>query len=119
MKLFSRGAWRQRVAVLFFAFLIIPITIASAALQHKPPARAKVDELFNRNCARCHGGDGKGDTPSGHLFKPPDFSDPNWWKNNSSSTSTNALRTVVTRGKASMPAFGKKLTKSQINALVD
>ena len=79
----------------------------------------QVEELFNRNCARCHGADGRGDTPSGHLYKAPDFTDTDWWKKNSDITSTKNLRAVVAKGKAGMPGFGKKLTKSQINLLVE
>jgi mono/diheme cytochrome c family protein len=105
--------------VLLLVGLFIPTGVTSAALQRKTSARLNVNELFNRNCARCHGADGRGDTPQGHLFKAPDFTDVEWWKKNSSITSTRTLRSVVTRGKAAMPAFGKKLTKSEINLLVD
>lgn len=78
-----------------------------------------VDELFNRNCARCHGADGRGDTPLGHLYKAPDFTDSEWWKKNSNISGARTLRSIVTRGKAGMPAFGKKLTRAEINLLVD
>jgi mono/diheme cytochrome c family protein len=100
-------------------FLIIPLGITRGAFQRKTLSRAKqVDELFARNCARCHGADGSGDTPLGHLYKAPDFTDPDWWKKNSSLSSTRSLRSIVTRGKAGMPAFGKKLTRSEINLLI-
>lgn len=81
-------------------------------------AAKRVDELFRRNCARCHGSDGRGDTPMGALYKAPDFTDGEWWKKNAKITSTRSLRSIVTRGKAEMPAFGKKLTKAEINSLV-
>jgi cytochrome c5 len=93
--------------------------MAGNSAQRRVSPRLKVVETFNRNCARCHGGDGRGDTPSGHLFKTPDFTDPQWWDKNAKMTSPRALRAVVTRGKGAMPAFGKKLTRSEINSLVD
>jgi cytochrome c5 len=100
--------------------VVIPTGIVGRAFQRRTSSRVrKVDELFNKNCARCHGADGRSDTPQGHLFKAPDFTDPDWWKKNSSTTSTRTLRSIVTRGKASMPAFGKKLTRSEISLLVD
>jgi len=102
------------VAVLLFGLITSGI---AAGVQRKSSARLKVDELFNRNCARCHGADGRGDTPSGHLFKSPDFTNSEWWQKDSKSTT--ALRGVVVRGKGSMPAFGKKLTRTEINLLVD
>lgn len=99
--------------------VVVPTGLVSDA-QRKPSSRArKVDELFNKNCARCHGADGRSDTPQGHLFNAPDFTDPEWWKRDSSITSTRTLRSVVRRGKAAMPAFGKKLSRSEINLLVD
>jgi mono/diheme cytochrome c family protein len=87
----------------------------SAVSRSSPPA-TKVDELFKQNCARCHGADGRGETPSGQQFNAPDFTDPDWWKENN--TSNRSLAATVARGKDEMPAFGKKLTKSEINALV-
>lgn len=120
MNCFLQGVTGRRVAgLLFLFFLFIPIGLAGSATKRKSSARPKVDELFNRNCARCHGADGRGDTPAGHLFKSPDFTDSDWWKQNSSITSTKSLQTIVTRGKGAMPGFGKKLTKSEINLLVD
>jgi len=98
---------------------LISTGIAGTAFQRKPPRRLKVDELFNRNCARCHGADGRSDTPSGHLFKAPDFTDAGWWNKNASLASTRTLRSIVARGKAGMPAFGMKLSKSEINLLVN
>ena len=119
MNRFFKGVIVASTAALLLVVLSIPIGIASGASQRKPSGRLQVDELFNRNCARCHGADGRGDTPSGHLFKAPDFTDANWWKRNASLTSTRTLRSIVVRGKAGMPAFGKKLKKSEINLLVD
>ena len=106
--------------LLLLAVLVIPTRIARGAFQRHRSSRVKhVDELFNRNCARCHGADGRGDTPLGHLYKAPDFTDSEWWKKNSDISGVNTLRSIVTRGKAGMPAFGKKLRPAEINLLVD
>lgn len=107
-------------ALLALGALVIPPAAASGELQRRKTTRTKrVDELFNRNCARCHGADGRSDTPQGKLFKAPDFTDAEWWKKNSRLTSNKTLRTVIVRGKATMPAFGKKLTRSEIDLLVE
>jgi mono/diheme cytochrome c family protein len=106
-------------AVLLLAALLLQTAIVRAAMQRKTSLRAKhVDELFNRNCARCHGADGRGDTPLGHVYKAPDFTDVEWWRKNASISNTRTLKSIVTRGKAGMPAFGKKLTRSEINLLI-
>ena len=94
--------------------------MVEGALQQKPASRTqRVDELFNKNCARCHGADGRADTQAGRLYQTPDLTDPEWWKKNSSITSVRKLRSIVAKGKGGMPAFGKKLTSSEINLLVE
>jgi mono/diheme cytochrome c family protein len=116
MNRFLKGFIACSVGV--FLLAVVP-GIASGTLQRRTSTRLKVDELFNRNCARCHGADGRGDTPSGRLYKAPDFTAAEWWKDNLKITSRRILQSIVTRGKAGMPAFGKKLTRSEINLLVD
>jgi mono/diheme cytochrome c family protein len=88
----------------------------SAQSRRKP---ALVGDLFRNNCARCHGVDGRGDTPLGHTYNTPDFTDPEWWRKNVKITSTATLVSIVSRGKGGMPAFGKKLRRSDIRALVN
>jgi mono/diheme cytochrome c family protein len=120
MNWFLKGAVTCSAILLLLAVLFIPTETARGAFQRKTAPRAKrVDELFNRNCARCHGADGRGDTPLGHRYKAPDFTDAEWWKKNVGISNTRTLRSIVTRGKAGMPAFGKKLSSSEINLLVN
>ena len=108
------------VACLALVFGFLPVGMVEGAWQRQTSSRVrKVDELFNKNCARCHGSDGRADTQSGHLYQTPDLTDPGWWKKNSRITSVRNLRSIVTRGKGGMPAFGKKLTTSEIKLLVD
>jgi mono/diheme cytochrome c family protein len=79
----------------------------------------KVGDLFRNNCARCHGADGAGDTPLGHTYNTPDFTDPEWWRKHSNITSAGSLAAIVSHGKGGMPAFGRKLTRAEILRLVD
>ncbi len=109
-------------ALLLLAILFVASNTSGVALPRRgdsPTQRTeKVRDLFNRNCARCHGADGRGDTQLGHVFNSPDFTDAEWWKKNANITSPRRLALIVARGKAGMPAFGKKLTKAQIKLLV-
>lgn len=81
--------------------------------------KAETVEVFIRDCARCHAADGSGDTPLGHMHDAPDFTDPEWWKRNATTTTKGNLVTIITNGKGAMPAFGKKLKRSEINQLAD
>ena len=116
--------WWVRSSLLFFliAFLLIGLTVFANTFAPRRSAEAReadVAELFRNNCARCHGADGRGQTPSGELYQVPDLTDEQWWRKNSATTSTRSLIGLVTRGKGAMPAFGKKLKRSEISRLVN
>lgn len=112
------------LVLLLLALLLVEITVTRAIPQRRrrstarPRGEKQVGDLFRSNCARCHGADGRGDTPLGHTYKAPDFTDPEWWRKNSNITSTGRLTEIVRRGKGGMPAFGKKLTRTEIRSLV-
>jgi mono/diheme cytochrome c family protein len=71
-------------------------------------------ELFKQYCAKCHGEDGKAQTPKGKQMKARDFTDAEF----QSGESDSELIKSVTEGKDDMPPFGKKLTPEQISGLV-
>jgi mono/diheme cytochrome c family protein len=111
-------------SLLFFliVFLLIGLTVFATTFPQARPAKPRgtdVAELFRNNCARCHGADGRGQTPSGELYKAPDLTDEEWWREHSDINSPRKLIRIVTRGKGAMPAFGKKLKRSEISQLVN
>ena len=105
------------------ALFLVDLTVTRATPpQGQPAARSRgtqAGDLFRNNCARCHGADGAGDTPLGHTYKTPDFTDLNWWRKHSDITSTASLLSIVSHGKGGMPAFGKKLSRPEIRRLVE
>src|SRR2546423_1304827 len=97
------GHYMQRVA-------------AQKRSKHETPA-ARGRTLYMQNCARCHGADGHGQTEQGELYGVPDLADGNWWKKER--LSDRRLTNSITNGKkGGMPAFGKRLARTDINALV-
>ncbi|HYX30610.1 MAG TPA: cytochrome c [Pyrinomonadaceae bacterium] len=109
--------------LLAIIFLFAKSAVSSAVCaQRQKTTRSNtigVGDLFRTNCARCHGADGRGDTPLGQTYNAPDFTDANWWRRNASTTTRGKLLSLVTNGKGEMPAFEKKLTRHQIESLVD
>lgn len=83
-----------------------------AGLSAEQLAHAKA--LFGNKCARCHGPDGRGQTVLGDMLGVPDFTDAQWWKDRDNDE---GLIKSITNGNGDMPAFGKKLTKSEISLL--
>ncbi len=69
---------------------------------------------FVEYCAKCHGEDGKGNTPKGKQLMARDFTDAEW----QSARNDAELIKIVTKGGEDMPAFGKKFSKEQIESLV-
>src|ERR1700730_1029580 len=111
------------LVLIALALFLVDLRVTRATPpQRRSAARSRgpqVGDLFRNNCARCHGADGAGDTPLGHTFNTPDFTDPEWWRKHSNITSAGSLVSIVSRGKGGMPAFGRKLSRTQIRHLVD
>jgi mono/diheme cytochrome c family protein len=111
------------LVLIAFALFPVDLTVTSATPQQgRPAARPRgtqAGDLYRNNCARCHGADGAGDTPLGHTYNTPDFTDPEWWRKNSNITSAGNLVSIVSHGRGGMPAFSRKLSRTEIRRLVD
>ena len=71
-------------------------------------------DTYTQYCAKCHGEDGKADTPKGKQMKARNFTDGEWQQSKKDSE----LIDSVTNGKDDdMPPFGKKLSKEQNEGL--
>jgi len=70
-------------------------------------------QIYARNCARCHGANGKSDTELGKLNDAPDISTAHV-----KGKSTKSLTNIIKNGEGSMPGFGKKIAAKDISALV-
>ena len=70
--------------------------------------------LFSKNCATCHGKDGKAKTFKAKLNGARNLTDPAWQANESDERLFNS----ITNGRGHMPAWGKKLSEAEINSLV-
>src|SRR5918911_3004700 len=112
--------------VLLVALLACAGYFAHASLAQAEPAKKEAETitdeelahaktLFSERCARCHGADGRGRTVLGDMLGVPDFTDKQWWTEDKSDK---RLIASVTNGKDEMPAFGKKLSRQEIVALV-
>jgi mono/diheme cytochrome c family protein len=119
----TRGWISSGAALLLLTPVLLTIITGNRAVSaqpRNPKANAAVaGDLYRTNCARCHGADGRGDTPWGQSHTVPDFTDHGWWRQHAKTTTRGKLLSVVTNGKDDMPAFAKKLTRSQIKLLVD
>ncbi len=54
---------------------LTPILIAAIALSLASVRAADVKEIYEKNCTKCHGADGKGDTKMGKKVNVKDLTD--------------------------------------------
>lgn len=70
-------------------------------------------ELFRRHCVTCHGADGQGKTYVAQSEGMPSVADLTNLPDKREST----IRTSITNGKGSMPAFGGRISEAELDAL--
>jgi mono/diheme cytochrome c family protein len=70
---------------------------------------------YSKNCASCHGKDGRADTfKSRHHLHARDLTDTRW----QASVSDERILESISEGRGRMPAFKGKLTTEQITSLL-
>ena len=100
------------LTLLLCAWQARPAPREEGAVEKKEAARPSA--LFKEKCARCHGGDGRGQTVIGRMVGAPDFTDEGWWDEEKDER---RFARSIAEGKGEMPAFGRKLTRPEIRAL--
>ena len=96
--------------------MIIGLLVASAISVRAADAKAN----WAANCVPCHGQDGTANTPMGKKIGAKNLTDP---KVQAEFTDAKAMQLIKegakdAQGKATMKAFGAKLTDAEIKALV-
>src|SRR3954447_11257539 len=76
-------------------------TIPNASVAAEAGTAASAPKLFVSNCARCHGADGHGETALGKSLDTPNLV--------GNGMSAAKIKSIITKGSGSMPAFGRKL----------
>ena len=85
------------------------------AVQQAGYPKDKVDArgLFAENCANCHGENGRARTLHGRLVGAQNFTDAHW----QTATTDEEISHAIQSGHGWMPAFQKKLSATEIEAL--
>ncbi len=78
-----------------------------------PAVQVDARALFVENCATCHGKNGRAHTFHGWLVGAQNLTKANWQTNTADDEIVYAIKT----GPSVMPAFEKKLSPSEIDAL--
>lgn len=104
------------IAIAGFSLLVAGCTSTnSLAVQQASYPKDKVNApgLFTENCATCHGRNGRARTFHGRLLGAQNFTDARW----QTATSDDEIIRAIKTGPKAMPAFQKKLSTAEIEAL--
>ena len=97
-------------------FLITALGVLASRTQGGPVSAeaGSATQLYFKNCASCHGRDGRAKTFKAKLNHARNLSDPEWQER----VSDERIFNSIMNGKGKMPAYGKKLSEQEIDALV-
>jgi mono/diheme cytochrome c family protein len=111
----------KRVTRRFVLFIFTVVAAAALAVftvlgatKLNEPAAADAATIYNRQCLSCHGRDGRGRTRRGRQTHARDMTDASWQDD----VSDERLFNSISNGRGKMPAFRKKISENDIDALV-
>jgi len=113
----------RRILTLAVTVIVLCLALASASIQYSdgsvtqqstPQKELDANVLFEKHCDTCHGKDGQAKTFKAKFNHARNLTDAKW----QAEVSDERLFNSITNGKGKMPAWGKKLSETQINTLV-
>src|SRR5713226_1307597 len=102
------------LAAVFAVLFIVQATKTQARANGASPMPGDAKTTFDAQCAKCHGKDGRAKSLHAKHVHARDMTDASW----QNEVTDERLFNSITKGKGKMPAFGKKLSEDQIDALV-
>ena len=100
--------------IALFSILALKGASRTASENNAPQASGDARTIFDAKCAKCHGKDGRAKGIKAKLIHARDLSDADW----QDKVTEERLFNSISNGRNDMPAFKKKLSEEQINALV-
>jgi mono/diheme cytochrome c family protein len=117
----SSGGRMNRAPRRFLLFIFIVATAAGLSLftvlsagNTNEAAAADAGTIYSRQCVSCHGRDGRGRTRKGRRTHARDMTNASWQDD----VSDERLFNSISNGRGKMPAFRKKISENDIDALV-
>ncbi len=109
----KRRAQKILLTLAAFSLLIACLTFSRAV----PAAQQQASDastLFKKNCATCHGQDGRAKTFKAKFNHARNLTDSAWQRE----VTDERIFNSISNGKGKMPAFGRKFSEAEINSLV-
>jgi len=96
----------------------ILITVAACAAMVISASAADVKETWAKDCAKCHGPDGKGDTKMGKKLEIKDFTDAKYQASLKDDAMLKAIKEGVKDGEKTRMKAAEGLSDEEMKALV-
>jgi mono/diheme cytochrome c family protein len=100
--------------VLSFGIIIAGRSTIGATVKPLGASERSAAELYSKNCAPCHGRDGRAKTLKAKLNHARNLANAEWQNR----VSEERIFNSIMNGKGKMPAYGKKLSEPEIDSLV-
>jgi cytochrome c553 len=94
------------------------ITVAACAAMMVSASAADVKEIWAKDCAKCHGPDGKGDTKMGKKLEIKDFTDAKYQASLKDDAMLKAIKEGVKDGDKIRMKASEGLSDEEMKALV-
>ena len=94
------------------------MTVAACAAMVVSASAADVKENWDKNCAKCHGADGKGDTKMGKKLDIKDFTDAKVQASLKDEDMLKAIKEGVKDGEKTRMKAAEGLSEEEMKALV-
>ena len=102
---------KTKTVVTLFAVVFGLIFLTQSSIGHLVSAKSGGADIYQQNCASCHGADGRAKTPKGIRKGATDLT-------KSTISIRNGIR-VITNGREQMPDFKDNLSAAEINEVMN
>ena len=113
-----RSAQKISLIAIAASFLVAGFSVSRAVPTHFPAENREqardASTLFKKNCASCHGQDGRAKTFKAKFNHARDLTDAAWQRE----VTDERIFNSISNGKGKMPSFGRKFTDAEISSLV-
>jgi mono/diheme cytochrome c family protein len=107
----------MRTCSLTFLLVLVLMTCLVVSANQRNKKQLTAAQLYTRNCASCHGADGRAKTSKGKFSHARDLTDAKWHEDVTDERIFNSImngRNV----RGNMPAFSDKLNEKEVESLV-
>jgi len=95
-------------------YLFLPPRAEAVSATANAESAASSQSLYRTHCASCHGNNGKSQTSKGRKLEADDLT-----TTDVKADSIDKIVRIISNGKGDMPAFKKKLSKTQLTSIAN